>query len=156
MASNNSVVTSSSLSSLSVASSAAGAVEEAKRREEAERQEIIKKNELYPTATIQRRTHPVWKKRIYFASRLADHKKDVYCIECRKWIADGTFSHVNQHDHNHHGGCGDGDGDGGSSGSSSSNTQQLKMNQTFVYAPHLQARLVAKLVGACVCLMWMH
>lgn len=98
MASSASSVTSSSASGLSVATSASGAAAEAKRRAEEQRQEIIAHLQLYPTSTDKKKKHPVWKESRYFFSRLHDHSNDTYCMDCRKWIANGTFSHVKQHD----------------------------------------------------------
>lgn len=148
MASSASSVTSSSASGLSVATSASGAAAEAKRRAEEQRQEIIAHLQLYPTSTDKKKKHPVWKESRYFFSRLHDHSNDTYCMDCRKWIANGTFSHVKQHDDRLH--CyGAGGSGGGGGGGSSSNSTQLKLHQTFLYPPVSMARYHAAVVGAC-------
>ena len=46
----------------------------------------------------------VWKRCNYFCSTLKAHEDDVYCMKCRKWIHDGSFSHVNQHENRNHAG----------------------------------------------------
>ena len=147
---------SSSLSSLSVALSGGGAAKEAKRKEEEERIKII--NELGFAADTgytaprhvrcpaqEARGHH--RKRCYYlCSTLKAHEDDVYCMKIRKWIHDGTFSHVNQHENRNHAGC-DETGSSGTTIGGGGGKEQLKLNQTIKYPAETQARLTAKLVG---------
>ena len=136
--------TSSSVSTLSVGSSTSATVAEAKRKEEEEHMKIINELQLHPTCANKRKKHPVWRERYYFESTLEGHEDDVYCMKCRKWIQDGTYSHVKQHEDRRHAGCDETASSGGGGGRG---MQQLKLNQTVTYPAEHQARLTAKLVG---------
>jgi len=134
---------SGSISSLSVASSVGDSVAEARRRQEEERTSIIEKWQLKATATNNYKKHPTWKKPYYFTSSHNDHKNDVFCIDCRKWIKNGTQTHVQQHEDRHH----LDDTTTISSSTSRQQQQQLKINQTIKLPQDAQERLTAKLVG---------
>lgn len=59
---------------------------------------------------------------VYLCSTLKDHKDELYCIKCQKWIAGGGFSHTIQHGEGHA-------GRGNSTTGSSAGTKLLKVNQ---------------------------
>ena len=134
-------MSSGSISSLSMASSVGDSAAEAKRREEHERIKIIYEWKLKDTATNHRKKDAVWKRSYYFTSDHKDHKKDVFCMECRQWITNGIHTHVMQHEARHHHGTATTTSD-----SSSSRMQQLKVNQTIKLPQEAQERLNAKLV----------
>lgn len=152
MASSSSSVATSAVSMSSSASAVSGssAAVQAKLLAEEERTLLIRKWLLSPTMQLKRKRDAVWKKPYYFVSKHSDHKDDVFCMKCKKWIQGGIYTHVKQHDDRWH--LDIDDDETGSSGGSKK--VQAKVNQVYKMPSDARARLNAYLVGEYTCLLY--